>query len=180
MKRRGLSPHELAEIRPGIVYVTMNCYGDVGPWRQRPGWEQLVQSVSGIAEGRAVTGRPPSSLPAACDYTTGYLAALGTIVALWRRSHEGGSYHVRALALSDRRLVCGRAAGHREAASGFGDVEPFLVTTETAFGALRHLAPVTQIEPAAQPRWALPTTPLGSHAAEWIAANPEAVAGKKR
>ncbi len=33
---------------------------------------------------------------------------------------------------------------------------------------------------ATQPRWALPTTPLGSHAAAWISANPEAVAGKKR
>ena len=40
---------------------------------------------------------PPVLIPAAaCDYTTGYLAALGTMVALWRRSHEGGSYHVRA------------------------------------------------------------------------------------
>ena len=31
-----------------------------------------------------------------CDYTTGYLAALGTIVALGRRAHVGGSYLVRA------------------------------------------------------------------------------------
>ncbi len=74
----------------------MNCYGDVGPWRQRPGWEQLAQSVSGIAAVQGGDG-PPTLIPAAaCDYTTGYLATLGTIAALWRRSHEGGSYHVRA------------------------------------------------------------------------------------
>ena len=96
MQRRGLGPDELAARRPGIVYVSMSCYGDVGPWRERPGWEQLAQTVTGIAAVQGAIG-PPVLIPAAaCDYTTGSLAALGTMVALWRRSHEGGSYHVRA------------------------------------------------------------------------------------
>ena len=96
MQRRGLGPDELAARRPGIVYVSMSCYGDVGPWRERPGWEQLAQTVTGIAAVQGGDG-PPVLIPAAaCDYTTGFLAALGTMVALWRRSHEGGSYHVRA------------------------------------------------------------------------------------
>ncbi len=96
MQRRGLGPDELAARRPGIVYVSMSCYGDVGPWRERPGWEQLAQTVTGIAAVQGGDG-PPVLIPAAaCDYTTGSLAALGTMVALWRRSHEGGSYHVRA------------------------------------------------------------------------------------
>src|SRR5439155_17350708 len=43
LDRRGFGPSQLAEIRPGIVYVTINCYGDTGPWRERPGWEQLAQ-----------------------------------------------------------------------------------------------------------------------------------------
>ena len=33
LERRGLGPAELAEARPGLVYVTINCYGDAGPWR---------------------------------------------------------------------------------------------------------------------------------------------------
>ena len=38
----------------------------------------------------------PMLLPAAaCDYTTGYLAAYGVLLALARRAREGGSYHVR-------------------------------------------------------------------------------------
>ena len=36
LERRGLGPAELAEARPGLVYVTINCYGDAGPWRRRP------------------------------------------------------------------------------------------------------------------------------------------------
>jgi crotonobetainyl-CoA:carnitine CoA-transferase CaiB-like acyl-CoA transferase len=178
MERRGLGPEDLAEIRPGLVYVTMNCYGDVGPWRQRPGWEQLAQSVSGMAVVQGGDG-PPTLIPAAaCDYSTGYLAALGTLAALWRRSREGGSYHVRASLCQTARWFTREARVDREAASGVGEVEPFLVTTETPFGALRHFAPVTQMS-ATPPHWALPTTPLGLHAAEWIA-NPRAAAGKKR
>ena len=80
--------------------MTINCYGDTGPWRRRPGWEQLAQSVTGIAmaEGASLdpAGRPRLVPAAAADYTTGYLAALGTMAALRRRSIEGGAYHVRA------------------------------------------------------------------------------------
>ena len=174
IERRGLGPDELAARRPGIVYVSMSCYGDVGPWRERPGWEQLAQTVTGIAAVQGDDGAPVLIPSAACDYTTGSLAALGTMVALWRRSHEGGSYHVRA-SLSQTGMWFARE--HRDAASGFGDIEPFLTTTDTAFGRLRHLAPVAQMS-ATPPHWALPTAPLGSHPPEWSTANSRAAAGK--
>ena len=101
----GFGPEELAELRPGIVVVTINCYGDAGPWRQRPGWEQMAQTTSGIVVGQGGPDQPELLPAAACDYTTGYLAALGTMAALWRRAHEGGSYHVRVFAVPDRPLV---------------------------------------------------------------------------
>src|SRR5712691_2086387 len=47
LERRGLGPQDLAALRPGIVYVSINCYGHVGPWPARPGWEQLAQTVTG-------------------------------------------------------------------------------------------------------------------------------------
>jgi crotonobetainyl-CoA:carnitine CoA-transferase CaiB-like acyl-CoA transferase len=177
MERRGLSPHDLAARRPGIVYVTMNCYGDVGPWRERPGWEQLAQTVSGMASVHGGDG-PPALVPAAaCDYTTGYLAALGTMGALWRRGHEGGSYHVRASLCQTAMWFAREPRVDSAGASGFGDIEPFLTTTDTSFGRLRHLAPVAQMS-ATPPHWALPTTPLGAHPPEWASANPRAAAGK--
>ena len=78
------------------MYTAINCYGHVGPWVERPGWEQLAQTVTGIAVEQG--GAPgPRLLPAAAtDYNTGYLAALGTMVALARRAREGGSWLVRA------------------------------------------------------------------------------------
>ena len=42
LARRGFSPQQVVSPRPGIVYFSENCYGHVGPWSERPGWEQLA------------------------------------------------------------------------------------------------------------------------------------------
>jgi len=169
LAKRGLGPDELAELRPGIVYVTINCYGDTGPWRERPGWEQLAQSVTGLADAQGEPGRPTLMPAAACDYTTGYLAALGTMVALWRRSHEGGTWHVRASLcqtgnwFAELGPTCDPAAATPPDAD---DLDRWSVTTDTPFGRLRHLGPVAELS-ATPPRWTRPTVPLGTHQPAW-------------
>ncbi len=168
--RHGFSPEALAELRPGIVYVTMNCYGSVGPFAGRPGWEQLAQSATGIAATHGTPERPRLLPAAATDYATGYLAAFGTLHALLRRATEGGSWHVRA-SLSQtgmwlRRL--GRLDESAERAPGLspGDVAPWLLDSATPFGKLRHLGPVAELSET-PPRWSLPPVPLGTHAPRW-------------
>jgi crotonobetainyl-CoA:carnitine CoA-transferase CaiB-like acyl-CoA transferase len=169
LERRGFGPSDLAELRPGIVVVTINCYGDAGPWRMRPGWEQMAQTVSGLAVGQGGSDHPALVPAAACDYTTGYLAALGTMAALWRRSVEGGSYHVRASLCQTATWFAGAPAVSGEP-NGFGDADSFLTSSDTPYGRLRHLAPVARM--AATPaRWELPTSPIGTHRAAWLSAD---------
>jgi crotonobetainyl-CoA:carnitine CoA-transferase CaiB-like acyl-CoA transferase len=167
LERRGLAPHDLASLRRGIVYASVNCYGHVGPWVDRPGWEQLAQSVTGLANEQGTPARPELIPAAACDYTTGYLTALGVMAALYRRAREGGSWHVRTslvqTAMWFQRLG---ARCDSAAASGIGDPSAFTVVSETPFGPVRHLPPVVEMA-AAPPRWDLPTVPLGTHSAEW-------------
>ena len=45
---RGFGPEELARLRPGIVTLTISCYGSGGPFAERAGWEQVAQTVTGI------------------------------------------------------------------------------------------------------------------------------------
>jgi CoA-transferase family III len=165
--RRGFGPEELAALRPGLIYVSINCYGQPGPWEARPGWEQLAQTVTGIA---AVQGSPdqPQRMPApACDYTTGYLAALGTLVALGRRAREGGSYHVRAsLCRSGMWFVRLGGTCDPAQASGAGDPAELCVETDTPFGRLQHLKPALELSET-PPFWARPNVPLGSHQPVW-------------
>jgi crotonobetainyl-CoA:carnitine CoA-transferase CaiB-like acyl-CoA transferase len=165
LARRGFGPEELAARRPGLVSVTINCYGDAGPWRSRPGWEQLAQTVSGMADAQGAPGPPTLVVAAACDYTTGYLAALGTMAALWRRSHEGGSYHVRASLCQTASWFTG-ATPETRPDNGFGDTGAYLTETETPYGQLSHLAPVAQLS-ATPAHWDLPTVPIGSHQPVW-------------
>ncbi|TAK61879.1 MAG: CoA transferase [Dehalococcoidia bacterium] len=167
LARRGFGAEDVVAMRPGIVHVAINCYGHSGPWRDRPGWEQLAQSATGIAMAQGAPG-PPRLVPAAaCDYTTGYLAAYGTMNALARRAREGGSWLVRA-SLCQTAMWIGRlGAGYDpSAATGVGDVSDLLMTTATPFGDVTHLRPAAQL--ASTPaRWELPTVPLGTDEAVW-------------
>ncbi|MBM4337797.1 MAG: CoA transferase [Deltaproteobacteria bacterium] len=163
LSRRGFGPEALCELRPGIVYTSINCYGHQGPWALRPGWEQLAQAVTGIAlEHGGASG--PSLLPAAAtDYNTGYLAALGTMIALSRRSTEGGSYHVRA-SLCQTGMWLERMRRSDSAGAGLSPerIAPFLVRSETSYGQPQHLGPIVEMSETPA-RWELPTPPLGAH-----------------
>jgi len=165
LARRGFGAEDLAAMRPGIVVVTINCYGDFGPWRDRPGWEQMAQTVSGLAVGQGSPEHPALLPAAACDYTTGYLAALGTMAALLRRGREGGSYHVR-VSLCQTASWLSHTTSSAPDATGFGDVGSYLTTSNTPFGRLRHLGPVARLSET-PPHWDVPTSPIGSHPPAW-------------
>ncbi len=88
LARRGFAPEELARMRPGIIVVSIDCYGHEGPFAERPGWEQLAQTVTGMALEHAGDEHPALVPAAVNDYTTGYLGALGVMCALARRATE--------------------------------------------------------------------------------------------
>ena len=167
LARRGFAPTDTAALRPGIVHVAINCYGHVGPWVERPGWEQLAQSACGLAAAEGGDGPPRLIAAAACDYTTGYLAAFGAMAALERRAHEGGSWLVRA-SLAQTAMWIGRRGASLDpaAATGIGDPAGLMTASETPFGRISHLRPAIELE-ATPARWPLPTAPLGSHPAAW-------------
>jgi crotonobetainyl-CoA:carnitine CoA-transferase CaiB-like acyl-CoA transferase len=96
LDRFGLSSHELAVLRPGIVHVDMSIYGPRGPWANRIGFDQIAGAVTGVLalEGTAECPKLPEVF-VVNDYVTSWFAAVGAIAALRRRAVEGGSYRVR-------------------------------------------------------------------------------------
>src|SRR5476649_2852229 len=176
---RGLSPEELAEIRPGLVYVSLSAFGHTGPWASRRGFDTVVQTVSGMTtrQAEAVPGETlePRFYPlSAIDYCTGYLMAFGAMVALERRAREGGSWLVRiSLAQVGKWLVdLGEvpAAALKDVPSEFGaeELDRWSMVSNTPSGPLRHLKPVVQLSET-PPYWARPSVPLGHHAPVWPA-----------
>lgn len=169
MDRLGFGVTDVAQLRPGIVYVSINCYGHEGAWRQRPGWEQLAQTVTGMArtQGEDVDeqGRPTLLPAAVTDYTTGYLAAFGALAALERRARVGGSYWVRVslarTAMWIRQLGPRRTLGARPLADA--EIAAWQEAMDTPWGPVRYLRPAVSLS-AMPARWDTPPVPVGTHA----------------
>jgi crotonobetainyl-CoA:carnitine CoA-transferase CaiB-like acyl-CoA transferase len=125
-----VSPQERAQARPGLVEVMLNAYGWTGPWRNRRGFDTLVQFSSGLADattawaladpvnrtpvnalGRLVDADRPRHLPVeALDFATGYLIAAAVIRGLTHRVRTGaGSVSRLSLARTAAMLI---DAGH--------------------------------------------------------------------
>ena len=75
--------------------ASLSAWGTTGPWRERRGFDSIVQAVSGIADAHGRDGKPSLLPVSAIDYVSGYLMAFGVCVALERRARVGGSWLVR-------------------------------------------------------------------------------------
>ncbi|HCH10881.1 MAG TPA: carnitine dehydratase [Dehalococcoidia bacterium] len=177
LAKRGLSPEALAEIRPGIVYVSLSAFSHVGPWASRRGFDTVVQTVSGITnrQGELFIGDSPGPQfypVSAIDYLTGYLMAFGALVALARRTTEGGSWLVRvSLAQIGRWLV---ERGQTPETKLHDIPEQFTpeelkrwsMTSDTPMGKLGHLGPVVRLSET-PPHWSRTSVPLGYNEPVW-------------
>ncbi|WP_155054877.1 CoA transferase [Streptomyces blattellae] len=146
LDRFGLSPEALAERRPGVVVAQLSAWGAYGPWRERRGFDSLVQVATGVA---AVEGTPerPGALPAqALDHGTGYLLAAGVLRALTEQSYDGGSRFVR-LALARTAAWLMHGAGDADAGDAVHEgPEEWLTETDSALGRLRYALPPVRFE----------------------------------
>ena len=180
LSNRGLSPEQLAALRPGIIYVSLCAFSHVGPWASRRGFDTVVQNVSGITtrQGQvfpgAEAGAPQFYPVSAIDYLTGYLMAFGAMVALARRAREGGSWLVRISLAQTGRWLVGRGevpeAELKDVPAEFTADELARWSTEShaPAGTLRHLKPTVQLSET-PPHWARPSVPLGYNEPVWPA-----------
>ncbi len=169
---RGFSPEALARLRPGIVCVDLSAWGRAGPWAPRRGFDTVVQCVSGMAMLQGGRQSPRTLPVSAIDYVSGSLMAFGAMVALARRTVEGGSWLVRvSLArtgqwIVDRGLVDADALADVPRELPEEEIARITLETPSALGLTRHLGPVARMDET-PPRWARPPVPLGYHTPAW-------------
>ena len=88
--RLGVDYETLSAINPRLIYVSMSGYGEDGPYRNYPGQDLLLQSMSGAMMSTGAAGQPPS--PAGqylVDAVTAYTAFEGALAALFHRERTG-------------------------------------------------------------------------------------------
>lgn len=172
LERRGFSPANLAQRRPGVICVTITAFSRAGPWAQRRGYDTLVAATSGLTWSG--TGNPARLPCQPLDYLTGYLGALGAMLALQRRALEGGSWHVQlslertSAWIREMTDALGRESSVAAVVPPASEIDDLYAVLPSRFGTLRHLKPVVQL-PETPARWEQPPVPLGSDPAVWPA-----------
>jgi crotonobetainyl-CoA:carnitine CoA-transferase CaiB-like acyl-CoA transferase len=163
---RGFSPEEAARIRPGIVYVTLSAWGTEGPWKDRRGFDSIVQTVSGMAYRQSGASKPKLLPVSVIDYVSGYLMAFGALVALARRATEGGSWLVRVSLARTGKWIVDRGTVEDFSSVQDPGVKDLLIKTKSPTGEIKHLKPVLGLSET-PPFWERPPVPLGTHPPEW-------------
>ncbi len=153
-------------LNPALIDISLDAYGWSGPWRERRGFDSLVQMSAGIAEaGMTHRGRDrPTPLPVqALDHATGYLMAAAAVHALANRQAV-----TARLSLARTARLLGEGGIDEQGAVLQAGAEDWLADLEmTGWGPARRLRPPALIERTPM-SWDRPAGKLGSAEAVWL------------
>ncbi|MQA01069.1 MAG: CoA transferase [Dehalococcoidia bacterium] len=89
-RRLGIDYQTMSKVNPRLVYGSLSGFGEVGPYRDRPGYDQVAQGMGGLMSITGAPGEGPmrAGIPVA-DLTSGLFLAQGILVALLERERSG-------------------------------------------------------------------------------------------
>src|SRR5437899_5102930 len=110
--RFGIDYESLARINPRIILASISGFGQDGPYRDRPGFDQIAQGMSGFMSITGLPGQGPVRAGTAiADLSAGLFAALGIMTALLEREKSGvGQWVQSSLLMSQIALLDFQAA----------------------------------------------------------------------
>jgi crotonobetainyl-CoA:carnitine CoA-transferase CaiB-like acyl-CoA transferase len=177
LERNGLTAEELCAKRPGLIHAKVVLHGDIGPWSNRPGFDEIGAAVSGVFCIEGTPGHPKSPvIVPICDNVVGWLGAVGVLEALRRRAQEGGSY--RVVVSLTRTVLWLLSLGifdkeYAVATAGSGDehsyVAPDLFTAETALGTYQGMTDQVVMSRTKE-SYRTVLAPRGSSKPQWLEA----------
>jgi crotonobetainyl-CoA:carnitine CoA-transferase CaiB-like acyl-CoA transferase len=90
LDRYGLGAAELTAAKPSLVFCNVGAFGAVGPLKDKPGYDPMMQAYSGLMSLLGEDGRPPVRVPASIvDLGTGMWSVIGILAALQERGRTG-------------------------------------------------------------------------------------------
>jgi crotonobetainyl-CoA:carnitine CoA-transferase CaiB-like acyl-CoA transferase len=100
-RRLGIDYEALSRDNPRLIYASISGFGQEGPYRERPGYDQIVQGMSGLMwlTGTAESAPLRVGIPIG-DLLAGYFAAMGIMAALLEREVSGRGQRVETSLLA--------------------------------------------------------------------------------
>lgn len=106
----GLDYQSLRRVNPRLIYCSITGFGQTGPYAPRPGYDFLIQAMSGLMSLTGVPDGQPGAGPmktgvAVTDILTGLYATIGILAALAHRERTGEGQSID-VALLDVQVAC--------------------------------------------------------------------------
>lgn len=97
VESRGLGYERLSAENPALIYCSISAFGEVGPLKNLPGYDPLIQAYTGIMSVTGYPGHPPAraGVPV-IDMATGMWAFIGILAAVLERGRTGKGGKVTA------------------------------------------------------------------------------------
>ena len=140
LARYGLGYDELKAVNPGLVYCSVTGFGQTGPYRERPGYDFMIQGMGGLmsitGERDDLPGGGPQRVGVPIvDIMTGMYASIAVCAALAHRERTGAGQHLD-LALLDTQVAFLANQAMNYLASGevpgrLGNAHPNIVPYQT-------------------------------------------------
>jgi crotonobetainyl-CoA:carnitine CoA-transferase CaiB-like acyl-CoA transferase len=175
LEHHGLDAETLAAKKPGLIHAQVLLHGNKGPWKDRPGFDEIGAAVTGLfaIEGTLAQPKSPPIIPIV-DNVVGWLGTVGVLAALRRRAVEGGSYRVTvsltrtvlwlfSLGIFDKAYAKATAGSSDEHAN----IAPDLFTAETPLGMYQGMTDQVVLSKT-PPSFRTVLVPRGSSKPEWL------------
>jgi len=110
--RLGIAYDQVKTVNPRLIYCAVTGYGETGPLREKAGYDQVLQTMTGMCALQGKRGEPPEIIyGSVVDYYAAALVAAGVASALYEREKSGQGQFVgvsllrSALAMQSARMV---------------------------------------------------------------------------
>lgn len=95
LSKYGLDYAALSALNPRLIYCSVTGFGQTGPYAHRPGYDYIIQGMSGLMSVTGDPSSPPQKVGVAVtDLFTGVYAATGILAALHQRGRTGRGQHI--------------------------------------------------------------------------------------
>lgn len=119
--RLGIDYDRMKAVNPRLIYCALTGYGDTGPLKDRAGYDQVLQTMTGICVEQGKPGDPEIVYGSAVDFYSASMVAFAVASALFERTRTGRGQYVgvsllrSALTMQAARLVWAESEGREVA-----------------------------------------------------------------
>jgi formyl-CoA transferase len=132
--RLGIEYERLRKLNPRLIYCALTGYGETGPLKDKAGYDQVLQSLTGLCTFQGPPGMPEIVLGSIVDFYAASQLAFGVTAALFHRERTGEGQYVgvsllrSALAMQSGRFIWaekeGREVGRDMRSGGITGIHP--------------------------------------------------------